>query len=233
MDCEPVSNPLAREHPALSLPPRVADEPRERAQRLTSVGVTSHVFEVFYDIKSLCFVGIALCVNAGTAVTSAFGPTLINNFSFDKYVGVRRSGNLDLVGVRLTCKVSALLNIPFGVLQFIVIIFSSWAAQKMSSKWIPLALLQIPPIVGCALLYYEGTSGHFRQSVALGGYYLLAFDFGCNPLLVSWMVANTAGQTKKSAIMSLYQAGSAAGNIIGTYPRLGTSHAPKSSANSP
>lgn len=67
------------------------------------------------------------------------------------------------------------------------------------------------------MLYYEGTSGNFRQSVALGGYYLLAFDFGCNPLLVSWMVANTAGQTKKSAIMSLYQAGSAAGNIIGMY----------------
>jgi hypothetical protein len=31
------------------------------------------------------------------------------------------------------------------------------------------------------------------------------------------MVANTAGQTKKTAIMSLYRAGSAAGNIVGKY----------------
>ncbi|RSH95250.1 hypothetical protein EHS25_000336 [Saitozyma podzolica] len=180
------------------------DEKAQAVERLranqTGVGSNEfkwqHIYELFYDIKSLFWVGIALLINAGTAVASSFGPTLINNFGFDKYV-------------------SSLLNAPFGFLQLVVILFSSWAAQKMRSKAIPLALLQIPGIIGCALLYHEGTSGNFRQSVALGGYYLLAFNFGCNPLLVSWMVANTAGQTKKSAIMSLYQAGSAAGNIVG------------------
>ena len=49
----------------------------------------------------------------------------------------------------------------------------------------------------------------------LGGYYLLAFIFGSNPLIVSWIIGNTAGTTKKSVIMSLYNAGSSAGNIIG------------------
>ncbi|RSH85525.1 hypothetical protein EHS25_004921 [Saitozyma podzolica] len=56
---------------------------------------------------------------------------------------------------------------------------------------------------------------NFRQPVALAGFYLLAFLFGGNPLNVSWMVANIAGQTKKLVVMSLYNAESAAGNIIG------------------
>jgi hypothetical protein len=70
----------------------------------------SHVFEVFYDIKSLWFVGIALCVNAGTAVTSAFGPTLINNFGFDKYVGIGVG-----VGVGVGAGVGVGVGIGLGV----------------------------------------------------------------------------------------------------------------------
>lgn len=50
------------------------------------------------------------------------------------------------------------------------------------------------------MIYVEGTSNNFQQNVALGGYYLLAFLFGGNPIIVSWMIANTAGQTKKSVI---------------------------------
>ncbi|KMU75804.1 allantoin permease [Coccidioides immitis RMSCC 3703] len=46
-------------------------------------------------------------------------------------------------------------------------------------------------------------------------YYLLAFLFGGNPLIVAWIVGHAAGMTKKSVVMSLYNAGSSAGNIIG------------------
>lgn len=54
-----------------------------------------------------------------------------------------------------------------------------------------------------------------EQAPLLVGYYLLAFLFGGNPLIVSWIVANTAGTTKKSTLMGLYNAGASAGNIIG------------------
>lgn len=54
-----------------------------------------------------------------------------------------------------------------------------------------------------------------NQPALLAGYYLLGFLFGGNPLIVSWIVGNTAGTTKKSVLMSLYNAASAAGNIIG------------------
>lgn len=154
----------------------------------TGVGSTQFKWkqaaEVFYDIKTVCFIGIPLLINAGTAVASAFGPTLIRNFGFVSLVEQWRS-NIN----EKDKYVSSLLNIPFGILQLGVILFSSWAALKVKSKAIPLACLQVPGIIGCALLYHEGTSGNFRQPVALVGYYLLAFNFGCNPLIVSWMVS--------------------------------------------
>ena len=48
------------------------------------------------------------------------------------------------------------------------------------------------------MIYVEGNAATFNRSVALAGYYLMAFLFGGNPVIVSWMIANTAGQTKKS-----------------------------------
>lgn len=38
-----------------------------------------------------------------------------------------------------------------------------------------------------------------------------------NPLIVSWMSANTAGQTKKAAAFTAFNAASSAGNICGPY----------------
>jgi hypothetical protein len=156
----------------------------------------AHIWEMFYDVKSWLWLAMTLLLNIGAAVTNAFGPTLIANFGFDKYV-------------------TALLNMPFGALQFICIIAASYAAAKWKYKAPVLAAFMIPVVIGLAMLYVEGTATTFRQPVALAGYYLLAFLFGGNPLIVSWVVANTGGQTKKSAIMSLYNAGSAVGNIVG------------------
>jgi hypothetical protein len=118
--------------------------------------------------------------------------------------------------------VTALLNMPFGFLQFACILVASYATAKWRIKSAVLAAFVIPVIAGLAILYAQGTSGHLRQAPALAGYYLLSFLFGGNPLIVSWMISNTAGQTKKSVIMSVYQAGSSAGNIIG--PLVSSGH---------
>ena len=76
----------------------------------------------------------------------------------------------------------------------------------------------LPVVAGLAMLYVlprskTGTSPD--QGALLAGYYLLAFLFGGNPLIVTWIVGNTAGTTKKSVVMSLYNAASSAGNIVG------------------
>jgi len=136
------------------------------------------VLELFYDSKTYLWLAMSLLLNVGAAVTNIFGPTLIGNFGFDDYT---------------TC----LLNIPFGFLQFVWILISSWAVHHIRLKSAILAVFIIPVVVGLALLYSEAV-GAFRQGPSLAGYYLLSFLFGGNPLIVSWIAANTGGQTKKT-----------------------------------
>jgi hypothetical protein len=171
------------------------------------------ILEIFYDTKTYLWLAMSLLLNVGAAVTNIFvsdplivyddrrkadrsrdqrktkpdlqndgartdKSRLIGNFGFDDYT---------------TC----LLNIPFGFLQFVWILLSSWAVHHIRLKSAILAAFMIPVVVGLALLYSEAT-GAFRQGPSLAGYYLLSFLFGGNPLIVSWMVANTGGQTKKT-----------------------------------
>lgn len=128
-------------------------------------------------------------------MTNTFGPLIISGFGYDKFI-------------------TSLLNMPFGFLQFVVILFASWVVQRFRNKSIILTCLTLPVIAGLAMLY---TIAHTdaNQGALMAGYYLLSFLFGGNPLIVAWIVGNTAGTTKKSAVMSVYNAASSAGNIIG------------------
>lgn len=154
---------------------------------------------------------MAICINLGATVTTSFGPTLIKNFGFEK-------------------DISSLLNIPFGVLQIITIWAGSIATQRWRFKGVFLCACAGPVLVGCGLLYYANNrEGPVLQAPALAGYYLvsgkhynhgrtdgqLAFLFAANPIIISWTVANTGGQTKKSAVLSVYNAFNATGSIIG------------------
>lgn len=153
-----------------------------------------HAYEVLVEPKSYLWVGMSLLLNVGASVTNTFGPLILSGLvNNNKYI-------------------ASLLNMPFGAVQLIIILLSSYAAQKARLKAPVLFILVIPVVAGLAILYKVPRS---NQAGLLGGYYLLAFLFGSNPLIVSWIVGNTAGTTKKSIIMSLYNAGSSAGNIIG------------------
>lgn len=155
----------------------------------------SHVMELALEPKTYIWIGLSLLVNVGAAVTNTFGPLILAGLGFDKYK-------------------TSLLNIPFGALQFIVILLASYLAQKARLKSPILIGLALPVIAGLAVLYCI-TRTHSHEAALLVGYYLLAFLFGANPIIVAWIVGNTAGTTKKSVIMSLYNAGSSAGNIVG------------------
>jgi hypothetical protein len=92
----------------------------------------------------------------------------------------------------------------------------------MSRLWYVCDVFSAPPSgkltsnsaqIGYALLYtLPRTDANIGP--LLFGFYLTAFAFGASPLLVAWIGANTAGSTKKAGLVSIYQACSAAGNII-------------------
>ena len=153
----------------------------------------SHVYEVMLEPKTWLFIGMSLLLNVGASVTNTFGPLILKGLGYDKYT-------------------TSLLNMPFGAVQFLIILAASWCAQRFKLKSAILAAFMLPVVVGLAMLY---SLGRDHSAPLLVAYYLLAFLFGGNPLIVSWIVGNTGGATKKSVIMSLYNAGSSAGNIVG------------------
>ncbi|KKK19062.1 hypothetical protein ARAM_006079 [Aspergillus rambellii] len=153
------------------------------------------VLEAGLELKTYLWIGIALLLNIGASVTNVFGPLILSGLGFDKF--------------RTT-----LLNMPFGAVQFVIILLASLLAQRARMKAVILSLFLLPVIAGLAILYAVPRD-HSVQSTLMAGYYLLAFLFGGNPLIVTWIVGNTAGTTKKSTVMALYSAASAAGNIIG------------------
>ncbi|KAF4122880.1 putative arabinose efflux permease, MFS family [Geosmithia morbida] len=153
----------------------------------------NHVQEALLETKAWLFMGIALTLNITTIVTNTFGPLLLEGIGMEK-------------------SLTSLLNMPFGALQVIVIMPSAYLAHRLKIKSAPLAALMLPVLAGILMLYLLPRD---RTASLLAAYYLLAFGFAGNPIIVSWMVSNTAGTTKKSVVMSIFNAGSSAGNIIG------------------
>ncbi|KAI8631508.1 MFS general substrate transporter [Xylariaceae sp. FL1651] len=154
-----------------------------------------HILEMVMEPKTYLWITLSLFTNAGASVTNTFGPLILNGLGFDKYT-------------------TSLLNIPFGFVQFVIILFASWVVQRFRNKSTSMVIFVLPVIAGLAVLYaVPRTPGH--SAPLLVGYYLLAFLFGTIPVQVAWIVANTGGTTKKSAIMSVYNAASSAGNIVG------------------
>lgn len=136
---------------------------------------------------------MTLCLNVIASVTNTFGPLIIQGLGFNP-------------------RITSLLNIPFGAVQLAVILPSSWLAHHYRIKSPFLAALMLPVLAGNVMLY---TIPRSHSGSLLGGYYLMAFLFGANPIIVSWIISNYGGSTKKSVVMALYNAGSSAGNIIG------------------
>ncbi|KAI1612748.1 major facilitator superfamily domain-containing protein [Exophiala viscosa] len=153
--------------------------------------------EVAIEPKSWLWVIMAVLPNLGSALTSFFGPIIIAGLGFDKYE-------------------ASLLNIPFGAMQTLVIAGACWVSYNMKMKGVALLGFMLPVVVGIAMLYGLDRSTSSRPAL-LAAYYLLAFLFAGNPLLLSWVVGNTAGTTKKSVTLSLYQAGLSAGGIAGPF----------------
>ncbi|KAK4173018.1 major facilitator superfamily domain-containing protein [Triangularia setosa] len=151
--------------------------------------------EVFLDIKTWLFLGMTLGNNIGAQVTVTFGPFILSGLGYDKYT-------------------TTLLNIPFGAMQYLIILITAWGAVRLRLK-APTLCGMIMVILAGLIALYTLPRGHNQTGRLLAGFYCLAFIFGCNTLIVSWILANTAGQTKRAAIMSLYNAASSTGNIIG------------------
>lgn len=141
---------------------------------------------------------MVIAVNAGASVSSVFGSIILQNlagFNADQAV---------------------LLNMPFGALQFVSILAASYLAYRFKRKSPFLLGLVTIVIIGVALLVALPKTKANKGGL-LAGYYLIAFVYAINPLLISWMGGNCAGQTKKAIYYTSFNAGNSIGNIITPY----------------
>lgn len=167
-------------------------------------GVISHEFKfkqvlsAWGELKYWLFMIMVVAVNAGASVSSVFGSIILQN----------------LVG--FSASQAVLLNMPFGALQFISILGASYLAYKFKRKApFMLALVSIV-IVGVALMVALPKT-KANTGGLLAGYYLIAFVYAINPLMISWMGGNCAGQTKKATYYTSFNAANSIGNIITPY----------------
>jgi len=167
-------------------------------------GIVSHKFnwkqvaEAFTELKYWLFMIMVIAVNAGASVSSVFGSIILQN----------------LAG--FTPDQAVLLNMPSGALQFVSILAASYLAYRFKRKSPFLLGLVSIVIVGVALMVALPKTKANKGGL-LAGYYLIAFVYAINPLLISWMGSNCAGQTKKAIYYTSFNAGNAVGNIITPY----------------
>lgn len=180
--------------------------PEERAQALerlranqTGAGTRDfkwhQIVEMFLDLKCYLFATMSLAIILGAQVATTFGPLILHSFGFDKFE-------------------STLLNIPFGAIQFAVIITAAWITGRTRWKSLPLGVMMVFILLGLVLLYTLPRDRAHLPGL-LVGYYLLAVIFGCVNLIVAWILANTAGQTKKSAVLAMFNAAAGVSAIVG------------------
>lgn len=153
------------------------------------------VKEAVKDVKTCLFFIMSLGNSLGSQVPYTFGPLIFKRLGYDNYT-------------------TLLLNMPFGALQYIVILGVSWLAVKFRWKSLTLGSSLVPVIIGLVILFVL-PQGSTNTAVLLIGYHLFSFIFGCNSLILSWIMANTAGQSKKSITLCLYSAASSAGSALG------------------
>jgi hypothetical protein len=189
----PATAPFLSPHERLQATERLRANQSGPVSPSTALKV-SQIRETFLDPKTYLFAAMSLANNLGAQVTNTFGPLILSGFGYPKLT-------------------TTLLNIPFGAIQYSVILAVAYTSFKLRHKSLSLLGILIPILAGLVILYLSPREGHTGQLLA--GYYLLAFIFGGNTLIVSWILANTAGHTKKAVMMGVYNAASSAGNIIG------------------
>lgn len=163
----------------------------------------SQLKEACFEMKTWLFLIMTLCVAVGckygwipvssfaksalplASVFSVFGPLILQGLAgFSSYQ-------------------TTLLNLPFGALQVFFIYLASYAAYRFKTKSITFFILMLLPIVGLSLLYALPRTTS-NTGALLFGYYCFSAVFGAVPLIVAWIIANTAGRTKKSTLLSAY-----------------------------
>ncbi|KAF3931158.1 Sialin [Dactylellina cionopaga] len=116
-------------------------------------------------------------------------------------------------GFGYTPKITALLNMPSGIVSILSTVISGVIVGNSSTRSLWIAGLCVPGIVGGALMSFLSPGQH--KAGNLIGIYLVNAVTATLILLYSWLAANVAGHTKRIAASVMISGSFSIGNIIG------------------
>jgi hypothetical protein len=130
---------------------------------------------------------------SGAATISTFSSMLIRGFGFD-------------------AKTATLLNMPSGLVNMIATLFSGMGATLFGQRWAWATFASVVSILGASLLAFLP---HSNQAGLVASIYLVNAISGATPLIMQWLVGNTAGHTKRAFTSASLSAAFALGSFIG------------------
>ncbi|KAK6534161.1 hypothetical protein TWF281_005496 [Arthrobotrys megalospora] len=149
--------------------------------------------EVFLDPQIWALVFCTILISISSGVITTYSATVIRGFGY-------------------TPKVTALLNMPSGIVSILSTVISGIIVGKTSTRSLWIAALCIPGIVGGALMSFLPV----RQKAGnLIGIYLVNAITATLILLYTWLAANVAGHTKRIAASVVVSGSFSIGSIIG------------------
>lgn len=170
-----------------------------RRLRANQQGVASrewkwdHVWETATDIKTYLWFLIITAISIPSGGISTFGSLIVRDFGYSPFVTI-------------------LFNIPFGVIQVLIIVGSAALANSLKRKGLVITMASILPMTGTILLLVIPRR---LKGVLLLGYYLVSCLACITPLIYAWHVQNTGGDTKRKCTSAVMFCGMCTGNIIG------------------
>ncbi|KAL4902703.1 hypothetical protein BDW74DRAFT_169307 [Aspergillus multicolor] len=167
--------------------------------RANQMGVISrewrwdHVLETMLDVKTWVWFLLIIAISIPSGGISTFGSLIITSFGYTNFTAI-------------------LFNLPFGAIQFVVILLGGWAATRFRTKGLVIAVIAVVAAVGTIIML---TVSREKKGVLLFGYYLVSCLAGITPLVYAWEAQNTAGDTKRKCTSAVVLVGMCTGNVIG------------------
>lgn len=136
-----------------------------------------HFFETLKDFKTWFWVAMIFCISVPSNGISTFGPLIIQSFVSDPFQ-------------------TMLFNVPVGISHIIAVSGSAYLSMKWKLKGPVIALLCIPPIVGCSILL-SFTHNVENKGVLLAGYFCLSTYTGISKPILPLKDIQTTNQSSQ------------------------------------
>ncbi|KAH6643452.1 major facilitator superfamily domain-containing protein [Truncatella angustata] len=167
--------------------------------KVNQTGIDSRHFHPRQLLEGLLDLGcwgiffVIILQSSGSGVVTAYSATILTSFGY-------------------TPKQAALLNIPSGVVNIIVILSYSAFVRFRGQRWLVNAVAGAIGTMAAALLCFLPNS---NRAGLLAGMYLINVLPGASNITFQWLTCNTGGHTKRTYATAGMSAAFAIGNIIG------------------